>query len=201
MAAIFYDLPHAEERPTRGTLAVSWRKLTDRQWEEVRKALPTRKKPWRKKDRKGGRPPADDRKCFEGILWILRTGAPWDELPERCGKRSTVHARLKKWAEDGTLEKLWRTFLAQLQEEDHIRWNECFVDGTFFSAKKGASKSARPSAGRERSLWYWLMARVLRSDFTWTLRRRRRSNSLKSRSKRSELGASALAVPAAVPSD
>jgi len=167
---------------------MAWNGLTDRQWEEVRKIIPPRKKPWLKKDRKGGRPPADDRKCFNGILWILRTGAHWEELPERFGKKSTVHLRLQKWTEDGTLEKLWRTFLAQLQDKDHIRWNECFIDGTFFSAKKGAKKSARRSGGREQSLWYWLMARVLRSDFTWTLHPRRRSSLPKSRLQRSKSG-------------
>lgn len=148
---------------------MAWRNLSDRQWDAVSKYLP------RKKEKpKGGRPPADDRKCFEGILWILWTGAQWSELPAEYGKKSTVHLRLKLWAENGTLEKLWRAFLVQLNEKAHIRWNECFIDGTFFSAKKGAAKSARPSAGRDRSLWYWLMARVLRSEFTWTRRPRRK---------------------------
>lgn len=54
------------------------RKLSDRHWTEARKHLPARKlKP------KGGRPPTDDRKCFEGIFWILWTGAQWSELPYR----------------------------------------------------------------------------------------------------------------------
>lgn len=153
---------------------MAWRKLTDAQWAKVKRILPVRKKPWFKKDRKGGRPPADDRQCFEGILWILWTGAPWEELPPRYGAKSTVHRRLQKWTEDGILEKLWRTFLAQLDEKKQIRWNECFVDGTFASAKKGALKSEKPSGGREQSLWYWLMARVLRSDFTWTRRPHRK---------------------------
>lgn len=153
---------------------MAWRKLTEKQWGKVQAQLPVRKKPWRKKDRKGGRPPADDRQCFEGILWILWTGAPWSELPPRYGAKSTVHLRLQQWTENGILEKMWRAFLAQLNQKGQIRWNECFIDGTFASAKKGGLKSARPSAARERSLWYWLMARVLRSDFTWTRRPRRR---------------------------
>lgn len=164
---------------------MAWRKVTDAQWEKVQEQLPVRKKPWRKKDRKGGRPPLDDRKCFEGILWILWTGAQWSELPPRYGSKSAVHRRLLKWTDDGTLERIWRAFLAQLQDKDHIRWNECFVDGTFASAKKGGFWSAKPSEARERSLWYWLMARVLRSDFTWTRRPRRKSGSSSRRSRRS----------------
>jgi transposase len=123
---------------------MTWRGLTDRQWEEVSKHLPPRKPA-----PKGGRPWADDRDCFEGILWILWTGAQWSELPPRYGKKSTVHLRLGRWTKDGTLEKLWRAFLAQLNERGHVRWDECFLDGTFFSAKKGGSKSARPREGRD----------------------------------------------------
>jgi transposase len=173
---------------------MTWRGLTDRQWEEVRKHLPPRKA-----NLKGGRPWADDRNCFEGILWILWTGAQWSELPPRYGKKSTVHLRLHRWTKDGTLEKLWRAFLAQLSERGQVRWDECFLDGTFFSAKKGGSKSAKPSAGRDRSLWFWLMARVLRSDFTWTRRPRRKSSSRKSPSRRSGSAVSVQVVPALVP--
>ncbi len=164
---------------------MAWRTVTDAQWEKIREHLPIRKKPWRKRDRPGGRPPLEDRKCVEGILWILWTGAQWSELPARYGSKSAVHRRLLKWTDDGTLEQLWRAFLAQLQDKDHIRWNECFVEGTFSSAKKGGFWSARPRAARARSLWYWLMARVLRSDFTWTRHRRRRSGSSFKRSRRS----------------
>ena len=173
---------------------MTWRKLTDRQWEAVRKHLPQRKF-----SPKGGRPPADDRKCFEGILWILCSGAQWSELPPRYGKKSTVHLRLRQWTENGTLEKLWRAFLAQLNERGQVRWDECFMDGTFFSAKKGGSKSARPNAGRDRSLWFWLMARVLRSEFTWTRRPQRRSSSLKSRSRPSGSPVSVQVVPVLAP--
>ena len=152
---------------------MSWNGLTDAQWEKVSSCLPKRKKPWLKRKR-GGRPPADDRKCFEGILWILWTGAQWAALPKEYGSKSTVHRRLVKWVEDGTLEKLWRTFLAELEDAEHLRWDECFMDGTFASAKKGAPKSEKRNAAREQSLWYWLMARVLRSDFTWTRLPRRK---------------------------
>ena len=148
---------------------MTWRKLSDEQWQKIKEHLPVpQKKP------KGGRPRADDRRCFEGILWILWTGAQWSELPRRYGPKSTVHDRLQRWTMEGTLEKLWRAFLAQLQEREQLRWDECFVDGTFVPAKKGGPKSAKPSGVREQSLWYWLMARVLRSDFTWRRRPRQR---------------------------
>src|SRR3982751_6928349 len=139
---------------------MTWKKLTDRQWAAIQPHLPAPKpKP------KGGRPPLDNRQCFEGILWILWTGAQWKALPEEFGSSSAVHRRLCQWANDGTLLNLWRAFLFQLNEAQQIRWNECFVDGTFVTAKKGGPKWAKPSAGREASSWYWPMAPVLRSKF------------------------------------
>ncbi len=144
-----------------------WRKLTDEQWAKIEPHLPAQKK-----SSLGGRPPASNRKCFEGILWILWTGAPWSELPTRYGSSSAVWRRLKKWSADGTLLDLWRAFLSELNDRDKIRWDECFADGTFVPAKKGGPKSAKRSAAKEQSLWFWSMARVLRSEFTWSRRPR-----------------------------
>jgi transposase len=141
---------------------MAWRAVTDKQWELIKAELP---RPKRRK--KGGRPPADDRKCFEGILWILWTGAPWSELPERYGPKSTVHRRLKQWAESDVLLNMWRAFLDQLDDRKKVRWDECFIDGMFITAKKGVRWSGRLKEAREQSSWYWPMARVLRSEYTW----------------------------------
>ena len=129
---------------------MAWRAVTDKQWKLIEAQLPKRKP-----DKRGGRPPLSDRQCFEGILWILWTGAPWSELPERYGSKSAVHRRLSEWAESGVLLNLWRAFLDQLNDSRKIRWNECFVDGMFVVAKKGATVWARPNAVRGQSLWYW----------------------------------------------
>ncbi len=111
---------------------MSWRHFTDKQWEKIKAHIPPPSpRP------KGGRPPVEARKCFEGILWILWTGAPWSELPKEYGSPSTCWRRLQQWEQDGTLLELWRAFLTQLQDSDKLRWNECFADGSFASAKKG----------------------------------------------------------------
>lgn len=148
---------------------MAWRELTEAQWAKIRPHLPTVKP-----SRKGGRPRADDRGCFEGILWILWTGAPWSELPPQYGKPTTCWRRLKQWEEDGTLLNLWRAFLNQLNDQQKIRWDECFADGTFFPAKKGALKSEKLRGEKEQSVWFWSMARVLRWEYTWTRRPHRR---------------------------
>ena len=125
---------------------MAWKKLTETQWAAIEPHLPPpAPKP------KGGRPPLSNRQCFEGILWILWTGAQWKALPKEFGSSSAVHRRLCQWAKDGTLLDLWRAFLSQLNETQQIRWNECFVDGTFIPAKKGGPRSAKPNAAREAS--------------------------------------------------
>lgn len=148
---------------------MAWRAVTDTQWKLIEAQLPKRNP-----DKPGGRPPLSDRQCFEGILWILWTGAPWSELPARYGSKSAVHRRLSVWAASGVLLNLWRAFLEQLNDARKIRWNECFVDGMFVVAKKGATVWARPNAARGRSLWYWQMARVLRSEYAWKRRPHRK---------------------------
>lgn len=165
---------------------MAWRKLTQQQWEAIRDHLPQSKGSPR-----GGRPRVDDRRCFEGILWILWTGAQWSELPRRYGSPSTCWRRLKYWEETGTLLKLWRAFLAQLNDQQKLRWDECFVDGSFIPAKRGGPKSARPSGARAQSGWFWSMAWVLRWEHTWTRRPRRRLPSSSRRSTRSPSGGQA----------
>jgi transposase len=163
---------------------MAWRGLTNTQWEAIRIQLPQPKASPR-----GGRPRVEDRRCLEGILWILWTGAQWSELPQRYGSPSTCWRRLKQWEETGVLLKLWRAFLAQLNDQAKLRWDECFVDGSFVPAKKGGPKSGRRNAARGRSGWFWSMARVLRWEHTWTRRPRRKSRSLSRPSTRSQSAA------------
>ena len=70
---------------------------TDEQWKRIEPLMP---KP--KRSPKGGRKPIDNRVVFEGILWVLWTGAPWKEVPKRYCSGSTCWRRLKQWEEQGT---------------------------------------------------------------------------------------------------
>ena len=148
--------------------------LTDEQWEKIRQFIPDRgPRP------KGGRPPADDRACFEGILWILKTGARWKDLPDQYPHPSTCRRRLKLWYETGVLEETWRTFPSELDHEGILDWEEAFVDATFIPAKKGARESARRRGEKDRSFWWWSMARVFLWEAIPRLPRRLRSASLR----------------------
>jgi transposase len=91
---------------------------------------------------KGGRPMADPRACFEGVVWMLRSGARWKDLPSRFPSRATVHRRFVEWVGGGVLEQAWRRLTRKLDREGVIDWSEGFADGTFAAAKKGGTWSA-----------------------------------------------------------
>lgn len=132
--------------------------LTDDQWAKIAPLLPSERPGF-----KGGRPRASNREVLEGILWILRTGARWQDLPARYPHPSTCWRRLKRWAEQELWLKIWRTFLSQLDTERLLDWEEAFIDASFAPAKKGAPRSGKPGGGRARSGWWWSTARV----FLW----------------------------------
>jgi transposase len=143
--------------------------LTDEQWKKIEPLLPVFKR-----SKKGGPKPKDNRRIFEGILWVLRTGARWKDLPERYPSPSTCWRRLRQWEDEGVWEALWRAFLGQLDAAGKLDWSEAFADGSFAPAKKGASGSARPNAARARSSWWWSTAKVFLWECTWTPPRRRK---------------------------
>lgn len=116
--------------------------LTDKQWEKLSEFIPPHHP-----SKLGGRPRASDRKVLQGIIWILRTGAQWCALPrdkKLFASKSTCWRRLSEWTEYGVFGEIFKAFLAELNSEDRIDWEESFIDGTFASAKKGAKKLVRP---------------------------------------------------------
>lgn len=114
--------------------------LIDEQWESLQPLLPPRQK--------RGRPRADDRKILNGILYVLRTGCRWEDVPHEYGSPSTCWRRLRAWEENGTWEKIWRVLLSLLDDQNKLKWEKAFLDGSFVPAKKGDMRSARPNVGR-----------------------------------------------------
>ena len=137
--------------------------MTDEQWELVEPMLPPCK---RRRDNRG-RPWASNRGCFEGILWILQSGAAWRFLPEEFPSPSTCWRRLQQWEEEGVWLRAWRALLGGLDEEGLLQWGETFLDGSFAAAKKGALRWEKPSGARARSGWYWSTVKVFRWEFGW----------------------------------
>ena len=86
----------------------------------------------------GGRPPCSPRRCLEGILWLLRSGARWQDLPKEFPSPSTCWRRLQEWSLSGLFAEIWSALLQVLDDLGEIDWEEALADGTFARAKGGA---------------------------------------------------------------
>ena len=135
--------------------------LTDEQWRAVETILP--EDPVRADKR--GRPWSDRRTVFNGVLWILRTGAPWQDLPERYGPHQTVHRRFQSWVRTGVLEQVLLAVAQDLKDRGGLDLSECFIDGTFAPAKKGGAASGKQNAGKALKSWQLRTAMVFLSPF------------------------------------
>lgn len=118
--------------------------LTDKQWAVISPLLPEQN------FKRGGRPRANDRTTLDGILWVLRTGAQWSEMPKKYGSYATAWRRLKAWEEDGTWEKIWKRLVSLLSKKDKLQLSVGMVDGTFAPAKKGGYVLVRRRKAREQ---------------------------------------------------
>ena len=121
-----------------------YRDLTDAQWAILQPLLPP--------PRPTGRPRANDRRTFNGICYVLRTGCRWSDLPTKYGHPATCHRRLSQWMQQGTWIRLWGALLVMLSRQDILRLEQTMLDASLVPAKKGALRSApraRPvSTGR-----------------------------------------------------
>ena len=133
--------------------------LTEEQWDIIKDILP--EDPVRDDGR--GRPWSDRRKVFNGVLWILRTGAQWEDLPDRYGSHTTAHRRFQNWVRSGVMETLLLTLAQHLKEAGGLDLKECFVDGTFVPAKKGGDTLGKPSGARAPRSWALQTAMVFLS--------------------------------------
>ena len=150
--------------------------LTDEQWSLVQPLIPVRKI---RKDRRG-RPPRDPRLMLNGIFWILHTGAPWRDLPERFGPWQTVYDHFAKWRKAGIFARIIEALQVKLDEKGLVDWDLWCVDGANVRAARaaagadkkvsGGTRTSRPTtrwaaaeAGLDRSSTWLLTARALRS--------------------------------------
>ena len=153
--------------------------LTDEQWLLVEPHIP-RSKATRKK---GGRPRRDPRRMLDGIMWVLATGAPWRDLPERFGPWQTVYDHFRKWRKSGVFTRIIEALQIKLDRKGLIDWDLWCVDGASVRASRAAAgagkkvsrgtKMSRPNrpitlwaaagAGLDQSSMWLLTARALRS--------------------------------------
>ena len=112
--------------------------LTDEQFEQINRLLPP-------EGRGRGRPPTvRNREALEGILYILRTGTPWRDLPPAYGRWHTIYMRWQRWIERG----VWWTLLMLLKRLKGVELKLVFVDSTVVRAHQHAAGAAKKKAIR-----------------------------------------------------
>ena len=115
--------------------------VTDELWRVVEPLLPEVKRRYRYP----GRRRIDDRRVLTGILFVLRTGISWPDLPQEmgCGSGMTCWRRLREWQEAGVWQRLHELLLARLNEADRIDWSRAAIDSSHVRAFGGAPRPAR----------------------------------------------------------
>ena len=117
---------------------------------------------------KGGRPRVPDRAALAGIIFVLKSGIPWEMLPPEmgCGSGVTCWRRVRDWQDAGVWERLHHVLLDRLGEADQIDWSRASLDSASIPAKRGGSSSGRTrriAANRGRSAMLWSSAAAARS--------------------------------------
>lgn len=115
-------------------------RLTDDEWELIESVFPPRAKT--------GRPPADRRAVVDGIFWILRTGAPWRDVPEEFGKWHTVWDLFDKWNADGTFDEILRRLRAAQVDVGAIDEDLWCIDGSVVRAARCAAGGGKKGIPR-----------------------------------------------------
>ncbi len=120
-------------------MATRRHELSDAAWARLAPLLPAAKPgPARK----------DDRLVLNAILWKLRTGAPWRDLPERYGPWQSAYTRFRRWAAAGVWDRVFAAVQRQADAAGGIDWALHFVDGTVVRAHQHAAGAPRKRGGR-----------------------------------------------------
>jgi transposase len=112
--------------------------LTDEQWDRIKIFLP--------ENGKRGNQWKDHRLIVDGMIWVLKTGVPWRDIPERFGPWKTVYERFRQWSQQGLWQKILSALQADFEAEGQIDWHLFSIDGSSIRAHKsaaGAKKSLR----------------------------------------------------------
>lgn len=130
--------------------------LTDDQWAAIRKHIPGPEK--RRTTKQGGRPWKDPRDVLNGVMWVLRTGAAWADLPDRYPPYQTCHRRFQKWTSEGVLDRVLEGLAEHLRDVGKVDLTEAYIDGSHVGAKRGVLMLGRLAAAKRPRSWQWQTA-------------------------------------------
>ena len=116
--------------------------VDERLWAALHSLLPP---PKPRRPRYPGRKPLDNRQVLTGILFVLKTGIPWEHLPKEmgCGSGMTCWRRLRDWHQAGVWQRIHRALLTRLHQADQLDWSRAIVDSSSVRALHAGKKRAR----------------------------------------------------------
>ena len=136
--------------------------LTDEQWDAIAALFPP--------PAMTGRPATSARAVLNAIFWVLRSGAPWRDLPERYGPWQTIYHRFNAWRKNGTIDKLLETLQVRLDENGYIDWDLWCVDGSSVRASRAAAGAGKRGATKSPQTTRWVArAADTAASSTWSL--------------------------------
>ena len=115
--------------------------LTDSEWKTIQVFLPA------ERSGKAGRPWKPHRTVINGILFVLRTGIPWEDLPSEFGKFKTVYNRFRRWVKSGLWDRIFETLIDRVLKAGEIDFELWCVDGTVIRAHRVASGARKSNDG------------------------------------------------------
>jgi transposase len=140
--------------------------LLDPEWKLIQPLVPPR-------TAKTGRTPKDPRLMLNGILWILRTGAPWRDLPERFGPWPSIYDYFSKWRQTGVYDRILHERHIRLDRNGQIDWDIWCLDGSSVRAARaaaGADKKVSNAIPRNPPTTRWAArAADSQANSTWLL--------------------------------
>ncbi len=135
--------------------------LTDEQWDVIEPLLPRAAT---------GRPLLAPRAMLNAMFWVLRSGAPWRDLPERFGPWETVYYHFNSWRRRGVFARILEALQVRLDAEGQIDWDLWCVDGTMVRASRSAAGGGKKGGPKNPPITHWV-ARAADSaaSSTWSL--------------------------------
>lgn len=130
--------------------------LTEEQWITIAPYFPEKERV--RPGPQGGRPYRDPRDVLNAVLWVLRTGAPWSDLPSRYPPYQTCHRRYQAWVDDGVLHRVLCALAEDLKTRGKIDITEAYIDGSHAGAKRGALMLGSLAAAKRPRSWQWQTA-------------------------------------------